>query len=54
MTDPVVDPVASTEEDDDLGFFPSWNSLYWSVVVYTAASILVLYWITVALDYRIS
>lgn len=42
------------EDDDDLGFFPSWASLYWSVVIYTVASVLVLYWITVALDFRVS
>ena len=43
-----------TEDDDDLGFFPSWKSLYWSVAVYTMVTILLLYWITVALDFRIS
>lgn len=58
MTDPImdnhVDSRTTDDEDESLGFFPSWRSLYWSVVIYTLACVLVLYWITVALDFRIS
>lgn len=49
-----VDSRTTDDEDESLGFFPSWRSLYWSVVIYTLACVLVLYWITVALDFRIS
>jgi hypothetical protein len=52
LTDTTNDAQAPSEEDEGLGFFRSWGSLYLSVVIYTAASIAVLYWITVALDFR--
>ncbi len=52
--DSQADARTPDEEDESPGFFPSWGSLYWSVAIYTLVSVLVLYWITVALDFRIS
>lgn len=58
MTDPSrddqVNGQSAAEADESLGFFPSWKSLYWSVFIYTVVSILVLYWITVAFDFRVA
>lgn len=44
------------EEDHDerIGIFPSWNVLYLAVVVYTIILILLLYFLTIALDYSVS
>ena len=44
--------VQETEEDDGrIGIFPSWNAVYASVVVYTLATIVLLYVLTVVLDH---
>ena len=44
--------VEQPEEDDGrIGIFPSWNALYVSVVVYTLATIVLLYVFTVLLDH---
>lgn len=44
--------VEQPEEDDGrIGIFPSWNALYASVVVYTLATIVLLYVFTVLLDH---
>ncbi len=44
------------EEDQDgrIGIFPSWNVLYLAVIVYTIILILLLYFVTIALDYSVS
>jgi len=44
---------AQNPDDDDcrIGIFPSWRSLYVTVVVYTLALIVLLYVFTVALDH---
>ena len=39
------------DEEKRIGFFPSWNWLYLSVVVYTTLLIGLLYLFTVFLDY---
>jgi hypothetical protein len=44
---------AKQEDGDRIGIFPSWKSLYISVVVYTAALIAVLYLLTVLLDFSV-
>jgi hypothetical protein len=54
MMDPIAGGQPASEDDEAPGFFRSWGSLYVSVVVYTVVSILLLYWITVALDFRVS
>ena len=41
-------------EEERIGFFPSWNWLYVSVVVYTTLIIGLLYLFTVFLDYSAS
>lgn len=63
MTDPEIEPTpddgaeADSEADSDsgddgrIGIFPTWRSLYVSVVVYTVALILLLYAFTVLLDF---
>ncbi len=44
------------EEDHDerIGIFPSWNVLYLVVIVYTIILILLLYFLTITLDYSVS
>ncbi len=60
MTDPEIEPTpedgaaeADSDSGDDgrIGIFPTWRSLYVSVVVYTVALILLLYAFTVLLDF---
>ena len=50
----VAEGQAQEEADEDLGFFRSWGSLYFSVIVYTGVMIVLLYWFTVAFDFRVS
>lgn len=40
------------DEEKRISFFPSWNWLYVSIVIYTALLIGLLYLFTVFLDYR--
>jgi len=44
------------EDDDDerIGIFPSWNVLYLVVIIYSIILILLLYFLTIALDYSVS
>jgi hypothetical protein len=42
---------ALEDEEERISFFPSWNWLYLSVVVYTTLLIGLLYLFTVFLDY---
>ncbi len=44
------------EEDHNerIGIFPSWNVLYLAVIVYTIILILLLYFLTIALDHSAS
>ncbi len=44
------------EEDHDerIGIFPSWKVVYVVVIVYTIILILLLYFLTIALDYSVS
>ncbi len=44
------------EEDNDerIGIFRSWNVLYLVVIVYTIILILLLYFLTIALDHSAS
>ena len=44
------------EEDHNerIGIFPSWNVLYLTVIVYTIILILLLYFLTIALDHSAS
>ena len=44
------------EEDHDerIGIFQSWNVLYLVVIVYTIILILLLYFLTITLDYSVS
>jgi hypothetical protein len=41
------------EDDGRIGIFPSWKSLYVSVLVYTAALIVLLYVLTVLFDHSL-
>ncbi len=41
------------EKDERVGIFPSWNWLYLTVIVYATVIILLLYLLTIALDYSI-
>ena len=52
MNDEQHDPTDTLEDKEErIGFFPSWNWLYVSVVVYTTLLIGLLYLFTVLLDY---
>ncbi len=42
------------DQDGRIGIFPSWNVLYLAVIVYTIILILLLYFVTIALDYSVS
>lgn len=42
------------DQDERIGIFPSWNVLYLVVIVYTTILILLLYCLTIALDYSVS
>jgi hypothetical protein len=42
------------DEEERISFFPSWNWLYVSIVIYTALLIGLLYLFTVFLDYSTS
>lgn len=48
-TESVLDDEAA-DADESLGFFPSWRSLYATVVVYTILLVIVLYLLTRVLD----
>jgi hypothetical protein len=41
------------EEDGPIGIFPSWRSLYFSVLVYTVALVIVLQVFTDALNHSV-
>lgn len=43
--------VSLEDEEERIGFFPSWKWLYVSVVVYTTLLIVLLYFFTVVLDF---
>ena len=49
MTDEAQHP--DEDEASRIGIFPSWRSLYLTVVVYTLALVALLYLFTVALDH---
>ncbi|TDI15396.1 MAG: hypothetical protein E2P05_07035 [Acidobacteria bacterium] len=51
---PGVSPMKEEDHDERIGIFPSWNVLYLAVVVYTIVLILLLYFLTIALDYSVS
>lgn len=52
MNDGQQNPTDTLEDKEErIGFFPSWNWLYVSVVVYTTLLIGLLYLFTVFLDY---
>jgi hypothetical protein len=42
------------DQDERIGIFPSWNVLYLAVIVYSIILILLLYFLTIALDYSVS
>lgn len=42
-----------SDDEGRIGIFPSWKSLYVSVLVYTAALIVLLYVLTVLFDHSI-
>ncbi len=42
------------DQDGRIGIFPSWNVLYLVVIVYTIILILLLYFLTIALDFSVS
>lgn len=48
---PQIDPGVEDDEAPPGGVFRSWTGVYWSVVVATVLTIVLLYWFTVALDY---
>ena len=39
------------KEDERIGIFPSWSSLYWAVGLYTVSLVLLLYVLTRVFDY---
>jgi len=41
------------DRTDRIGIFPSWNSLYALVIIYTVLLILLLYALTRSLDYGV-
>lgn len=55
--DKPADPTESVPDDEmadadeSLGFFPSWGSLYATVIVYTIGLVIVLYVLTRVLDH---
>ena len=52
---PGVPPTMKEEDHDErIGIFPSWNVLYLVVIVYTIVLILLLYFLTIALDHSVS
>ncbi len=42
------------DQDGRIGIFPTWNVLYLAVIIYTIILILLLYFLTIALDYSVS
>ncbi len=44
-------PSREDEGEERIGIFPSWKSLYVTVIVYGAAVILILYILTIALGF---
>ena len=44
-------PSGGDEEEERIGLFPSWKSLYATVVVYGIAVILILYILTIVLGF---
>ncbi len=42
------------DQDERIGIFPSWNVLYLVFIFYTIVLILLLYFLTLALDYSVS
>lgn len=41
------------EDEGPIGIFPSWRALYWSVILYTAALVVLLWVFTVAFDHSV-
>ena len=41
------------DRDERIDIFPSWNVLYLAVIVYTIILILLLYFLTIALDHSV-
>jgi hypothetical protein len=39
------------QQEEAPPFGGSWNRIYWAVVLYTCALILILYWITASLNH---
>ncbi len=58
MTDPNrYDAAHRAEEDEDsgpIGIFPNWTAVYVSVVVFTLVMIVLLAWLTSALNFSVA
>ncbi|UCC24459.1 MAG: hypothetical protein JSU98_12060 [Gemmatimonadales bacterium] len=51
-----MDDQDQRQEEDErgpIGIFPNWAAVYWSVVIYTAVLIAVLWIFTVVLNYSV-
>ena len=55
MSEQPLDVAAKADDGDEgpIGIFPSWKAVYISVVVYVAVAIILLAWLTEALNHSV-
>ena len=51
LDDDTLRPDPGDEDSGPIGIFPSWGALYWSVVIYTVALVVILAVFTSVFDF---